>query len=488
MVAGLAGTAGLLVNVNCGGGSSGGTGGTNGSGGTTATGGKGGSGTGGKGGSGTGGNATGGAAGSGTGGAAGAGTGGAAGAGGANGGSNGGSAGGANGGSAGGANGGSGGAKTDGGTNTDGGAQYSAFSFTFDSDTQGFGFNKFSPSDGSTNLAAGDSSAPPALSWDSSVGDPNNGSLEIQATFTGYRQFVQASVGVAPVIDPTGRTASVFVMLDKQDGGPSLPVGAQLEMNSTNFSGFAGTSYTPLTAGTWTKLTLPLTKSSSFDPSQIDQIAVQFITESMPDGGPAFGSPVHATFHVDTLTDGSGAPLPPPVYYTFDTSTQGWGIATSITTPDGGTAPSVSWDPANGIDGGSLKASVEFTGYQQNFSVQVNPQPFVNLTNKTITAHIKLDSGALPAGTSNYVQLHVSSGNTFVYANSPTGSSFTSTSAGTYMTLTFNLGTGFTPPTGFDATQISQIGIQVGINSGPDGGTFPTPTPLTFHIDSVISQ
>lgn len=56
------------------------------------------------------------------------------------------------------------------------------------------------------------------------------------------------------------------------------------------------------------------------------------------------------------------------------------------------------------------------------------------------------------------------------------------------MTLTFPFGTGFTPPSGFDVTQISQIGIQVGINAGPDGGVFPTPTPLTFHIDSVVAQ
>ena len=116
-------------------------------------------------------------------------------------------------------------------------------------------------------------------------------------------------------------------------------------------------------------------------------------------------------------------------------------------------------------------------------------QPFVDLTGKTITAKLKLDSGALPSTTSNYVQLHVSSGSSFVYANSPTGASFTSTSAGTYMTLTFNLGTGFTPPAGFDVTQISQIGIQVGINSGPEGGAFPTPLmPLTFHIDSIVAQ
>jgi hypothetical protein len=277
-------------------------------------------------------------------------------------------------------------------------------------------------------------------------------------------------------------------MLDAEDGGATWP--GNVQVSASTGSGYNGFTQVikSITAGTWLKVELPLTGvASPFDPSQLIQIGVEFTTYSKPEGG-TFGAAQHRTFHIDTVTDGTTLPAAPPVDYTFDSTVQGWQLVNSITTPDGGVAPALTWDATGGDSGGALKVAAEFTAYKQNWSAQVNPQPFIDLTGKTITARIKLDSGALPTTTSNYVQLHVSSGSTFVYANTPTASSFTSTSAGTYMTLTFNLGTGFTPPTGFDVTQISQIGVQVGINGGPEGGAFPTPTPLTFHIDSVIAQ
>jgi hypothetical protein len=439
------------MNVNCGGSSGGGTGGT------TSTGGKGGTGTGGTstGGAAGSGTSTGGTAGSGTGGTAGSGTGGTAGGGGAN---------------------------TDGGTQ-----QYAAFSFTFDKDTQGWGFNtNDKPTDGSVNLSLGDAGSPPTLTWDSAVGDPTNGSLEINATFSGYRQFVQTAVGIKTTVDATGRTASAWVMLDKQDGGSALPVGAQLEFNSgASYNGFAGTSYTSLTPGTWTKLSLPLTASSAFDPTQIVQVAVQFITESQPDGGAAFGAPVHATFHVDTVTDGSGLPLPPPVDFTFDTSLQGFSLSDSGFTPDGGTAPTLTFDSAAGDPAGSAKLVIPFTGYNEQLDTQFNLSPTADLTGKTLHAKVRLDSGTF---TSGYINLHVSGPDYAHYEKATTGSiNASGLTAGQWVDLSITLSA--ITDTGFDPAHILQVGIQFGTGSGPDGGVFPTSTqPVTFHIDSIIAQ
>src|SRR5579863_38993 len=294
MVAGLAGTAGLLVNVNCGGGG-GGTGGTTGSGGITSTGGKGGTGTG-TGGVGTGGitstggkggAGTGGAAGAGTGGAAGAGTGGAAGAGGKAG------AGGASGG-AGGANGGSAGSNTDGGTEA-------AFAFTFDSNVQGFALNTYNSGG---NVADTDGGSQATLTWDNTVGSPNSaplGSLKLEVTFNNYGEYALISTGTMPWINATGKTASVWILLDGVDGGHEFSGGVQLEAASgTSYNGSYG-AYTTLTAGTWKEVSLPLTASGSFDPAQIIQFSVNFLTGSKPEGG-TFAGPVHATFHIDTLT------------------------------------------------------------------------------------------------------------------------------------------------------------------------------------------
>ena len=464
MVASLAGTAGLLMNVNCGGSSGGGTGG---SGGTTSTGGKGGTGTGGKGG-GTGGTSTGGTAGSGTGGAA-----------------TGGTAGSGTGGSAG-AKGGNGGANTDGGTQ-----QFAAFSYTFDTQaqgTEGFTFNNFNGSGG--NLVDVDGGTAPTLAWDGSVGQPNPGSLKVTATFTDYGQFVNTSLNVQPSLNLAGKMVHAFVMVDAIDGGPNFTGFAQVAVNAignNNANNSAG-----LTPGVWKEIVLTIpAASSTFDPTQIIQFSVLFGSGTRPEGG-AFGGPVHATFHIDSITDGSGLPAAPAVNYTFDTSTEDFSIGGSVPTPDGGTAPAVTWDSLVGNPSpGSLKEVVEFRGYNENWSVSVNPQPFVNLTGKTLHAKIMMDTGgALPAGTtSNYIQLHASSGSGFVYANSGTGASFTSTSAGTWIDLTFDLAN---PQAGtsaaFDPSQISQIGVQVGINSGPDGGVFPTPAPVTFHIDSIVAQ
>ncbi len=458
-VAGLVGAAGFLFNVNCGGGSNGtGTAGTGGHAGTTGSAGHGGSGGAAAGASGQGG-ASGGA------GAAGA----AGGVGGAIGGMGGAAAG--SGGHAGGA----------GGSNTDGGAATAAFAYTFDTTTDGFTLNNFN---GPGNLVNIEGGAPPSLTWDGAVGKPDAGSLKVDATFTAFNQFVLTSLNVSPLIDATGKTAHVWVMVDAADGGAPFAGGARLEANSTtNYHGAAGTT-SQLTPGQWKELTLNLgAQPQPFDPSQIIQFSVSFSSGSGPEGG-ALAAPVHAIFHIDSLTDGSGGAPPPLLSHTFDKTTEGYVVTSNVV--DASVPPSLTWDSAVGDPTpGSLELTSSFTNYGQLLDVSVAIAPFADLTGKTIHARVRLD-GVVDGGpvfTSGYAQVHASS-NGFVYANADE----TKLDPGVWTDVVFKLSTPAFAAPGFDPTQIMEVAVRIGTNSGPEGGTFPGTETVSFHIDSIVAE
>jgi hypothetical protein len=463
MVVGLTGTAGLFLNVNCGGGGGGSgtggatsTGGKTGSGGATSTGGK--TGTGGTAGSTTAG--TGGTAGSTT-----SGTGGGAGAGGGHNGTGGGG----------------GSSTTDGGTQ-----QFAAFSYTFDTSaegTEGFGLDTFNGSGG--NVAGVDGGTPPSVTWDSSVGKPNNGSVKVEATFTNYSQFVLSTLNVRPLIDASGKTIQAWVMVDAVDGG-NFSGYAQLQANTTlNYHGATGAAVN-LTPGTWQPVTLNLaTQASPFDGSQIIQISVKFATFSPPDSG-TFGAPVHATFHFDSVTDGSGGAAPPPVNATFNTSAQGFGVAV-YSAPDASAPPALNFDSSTGDPSpGSVVATLPFTASGQSYVIQSPVQPTADLTGKTLSAWIMLEKADGGAGEfmSGYAQLFAESGSSYT-SSSGGGKSLT---PGVWTQLSVTTAALHTSTTTFDPTQVVQLGIQIGIGSLPDGGTFGGEETPTFRVDSIVAQ
>jgi len=471
MVAGLVGTTGLLVNVNCGGGGGGGTGGT---GGTTSTGGKGGT------------SATGGT--TGTGGKGGSGTGGGAGttATGGNGGTT--TATGGNGGTSAGGSGGKGSGGSGGNSNTDGGTAQAAFAFTFDKNVEGFGLNTFNPSTGG-NLADGDGGTKPTLSWDGTVGSTGStptGSLKLDVTFTDYNQFVLISSGTKPLINATGKTATVWVMVDAVDGGREFGGGVQLEANSgASYNGSATGTYTTLSPGAWKAVTLPLTASGSFDPAQIIQFSVNFTTGSRPEGG-AFSGPTHAVFHIDTLTDGGSLPAALAPNATFDKNAQGFVIGAN-THPDGGPAATLVWDSTTGDpSAGSIQATLPFNAYNQSYTVQSDVAPAADLSGKTLHAKVMLDKvdGGASSIPSGYVILFAQS-NGFKYASG----SGTGLTAGTWTDVTMTVSTPEgTKTTGYDPTQIIQVGIQIGVGGMPDGGVFGAEIQPKIHIDSIVAQ
>ncbi len=374
---------------------------------------------------------------------------------------------------------GAGGTAGTGGSNTDGGTT-AAFSYLFNTTTEGFALNNFN---GAGNLVNVEGGTPPTLGFDGNVGNPNNGSLKVTATFTGYNQFVLSTLNVSPGFNGKNKTIHAWVMVDAVEGGANFGGGAQLSVNAIGYVGAQG-AYTGITPGQWKEITLDLgaahTANANFDDSQIIQLSVQFHSGGQPEGG-TFGSPVNAVFHIDTITDGSGGAAPPLLSHTFDSNLQTYELTTNITTPDGGTVPAKSFDSAVGDpSAGSAKIVATFTGYGQNVDLQANISPSVNLTGKTIKARVKIDSGTVPNG---YVQLHVSSTG-YIYANGASAS----LTAGSFVDVTMNPASPNFAAANFDRSQIIQIGVQIGTGTAPEGGTFPTPAPLTFHIDSIIAQ
>jgi len=470
-VASLVGAAAFLLNVSCGGSGGTGTGGNGGAAGHAGTGGSAGhAGAGGSAGQG-GGGATAGA--SGQGGVSGGG-----------GGASGGAAGGASGGTAGattgsgGHAGGSGGAA---GSHVDAGATVAQFAYNFDTTTEGFTLNNFN---GPGNLVNIEGGAHPSLSWDGSVGDPGAGSLKVDATFTSYNQFVLTTLNVSPLIDATGKTAHVWVMVDATDGGAHFAGGAQIEANSTTSYHGANGTYTQLTPGQWKELTLNLgAQPQPFDPGQIIQFSVNFSTGAGPEGG-AFGAPVHAIFHIDSLTDGSGGVPPSMLSHTFDKTNEGYVLTTNVV--DASVPPVMTWDPLVGDPTpGSLQLTASFTGYSQVLDVFVAIAPFADLMGKTIHAKVRLD-GTVDAGpvfTSGYAQVHASS-NGYIYANGDG----TSIAPGVWTDVVLKLSTPTYAAAGFDPSQIMQVAVRVGTYGGPEGGAFPGTENLTFHVDSIVAQ
>ncbi len=134
-------------------------------------------------------------------------------------------------------------------------------------------------------------------------------------------------------------------MLDAEDGGATWPGNVQVSASTgSSYNGYTQIIKSITTAGTWLKVELPLTGvASPFDPSQLIQIAVEFVTYGKPEGG-TFGAPQHRTFHIDTVTDGSGNPPPPPLNATFDSSLQG--LASPLPASSSPTVASVRLSPS----------------------------------------------------------------------------------------------------------------------------------------------
>src|SRR5262245_34696419 len=205
-------------------------------------------------------------------------------------------------------------------TNTD----PATFAYLYANGVEGWLLNNYADTS-RVNLADTARAANPAptLAFDSTVGNPDPGSLKISEHFTDWKQYVDAIINVSPSKMLTGRVLRVRVRLTSGSFGG----GAQIHAGTGTGYRFAAGTWTTMTVGSWTELAIDLDAARAadpmFDPSMVVQIGVKFDT-----GGDGlttpFGSPIDAVFQIDTFSDGVVGTLPPAVNYTFDTDPQGF--------------------------------------------------------------------------------------------------------------------------------------------------------------------
>ena len=375
-----------------------------------------------------------------------------------------------------GGNGGAGGGSPDGGAGTVG--TTAAFAWYFDTSTEGFTLSQFGLPG---NLFDADASAPPTLAWDGTAGNPTLGSLGLTGTFTDYDQSLFTTIALNPPVNGTGKTIHAWVKLD---AGSFPNGGVQLQASSAAGGSVYGT-LTTLTAGTWVDVTLDLgaaqTATPTFDPSQLTQIGVQFWTGDPPAGGGAFTT-VTPTFHIDSVSDGSGA-APPLLSETFDTGLDGYLFTYDLGTGDAGTAvlPTMTFDPASGSPSpGSLAVTATFTDFGQSVTPYVNLSPIVDLTGQTLHGKVKLDTGTLVDG---FAVLFASSGPNYVWMFSPQ----TQLTAGVWTDLALDINAAHASNPLFDPTVINQVGVKFVTNLPTGTTTFPGPEALSFHADTIYA-
>ena len=111
--------------------------------------------------------------------------------------------------------------------------------------------------------------------------------------------------------------------------------------------------------------------------------------------------------------------------------------------------------------------------------------PAADLSGKTIHAQVMLDKvdGGTPSFPRGYVELFIQSSG-YKYASGPAKG----LTAGVWTDLTLNVSTPDFGVTGYDPTQIIQVGIQFGVGGMPDGGVFGAETFPKFHVDSIVAQ
>jgi hypothetical protein len=189
-----------------------------------------------------------------------------------------------------------------------------ALSFTFDTSNQGFEIDPF-PTTNPVNLGAPLDGAVLAMSaFDSAIGMPTPGSLNITATFTDASQVVAVRhvYATGATVNLAGKVLHAQVRLDST--GSAFSGGVQLYALSTPVTADGGAGFyyargNPLTLtndNQWHdvsfNLASPAFVSPGFDASQIVHVGVQFATNPpSTDGGTAFGAPETISAHFDTL-------------------------------------------------------------------------------------------------------------------------------------------------------------------------------------------
>ena len=184
---------------------------------------------------------------------------------------------------------------------------------TFDTSVDGFSLNAYHETSGAQhNLGDPKEGASPAprLSMDSALGNPEPGSLQVTAPFSGANQYVDIQntvrYGTSNPVDWRGGTMHVRV---KADDGTFSGV-AQPYVITTSGYHFGGTSTPFDKSSDWQEYTVVLDMPGHFDAGYDAKAVVIFGLQLNSGSDGASQKPV--TFHIDSFSlEGVAAPPPP---------------------------------------------------------------------------------------------------------------------------------------------------------------------------------
>lgn len=192
----------------------------------------------------------------------------------------------------------------------------------FDSDINGFVLNNYMELPGSLNKDLGDgtSPTPPMVSLDSTVGNPDPGSLQVTAPYTGANQYVDLqNTGMFGTSHPVNWKGGTLHMRIRCDEGTFAGV-AQPYAITTGAYKFGGSSVNFAKNSNWQEFTVNLNSPIKADPGYDASQVVIFGVQLSSGGSGASQGPV--TFHIDSISiTGLAAPSTPDASGTDDAAT-----------------------------------------------------------------------------------------------------------------------------------------------------------------------
>jgi hypothetical protein len=355
--------------------------------------------------------------------------------------------------------------------------------YGFDSDDQGFAALYVAPS----SLAR-------SMDWDGSAGDPAPGSLSLSADFDGVDQSVMVGKTFSTSLDLTGKVLAAKVRLDQDPatgpgaltatgGTPDAPAGVRLYVKTGAEYHYASGAWVNLILGDWIPLELDPRNPDYVDkgdPTIVDAADIRELGVALSTAGA--GTFAAAAWHVDSFAAQTGTSRRAPPW-NFDCGTDGYGV-TYVSSAS--LAPSVTWDGIAGSpDPGSLVVAAAFSSAGQEMGLaRVIGGTGIDLSGKTLTARIRLDTGlSTDAANLASARLYVVTSSQWLCG---IGQAVKLSPGGDWVTLTLPVDSPnytCTSSTGaYDATQVMELGVD--INTGARG----TYTAGTLHVDSISTS
>jgi hypothetical protein len=154
--------------------------------------------------------------------------------------------------------------------------------------------------DGGTNVRA------PTIAFDSTVGNPNPGSLKITVTFTDYKQYVDPFV----VLNPTADLTNKILHGKLQVTSGTFSGGAQLHVQTgADYAGYTSGAFALASAGSFATASIDMATATSatatpLNPAISIAIGIQIFSGDAPTTGvPYANAGQQVVFNIDTITD-----------------------------------------------------------------------------------------------------------------------------------------------------------------------------------------